>query len=60
MNERGEIAGLEDAFLMYSDVLNSGINLFIGQFQASILFQGRLRPHLEPYQKYGGQAFQLS
>ncbi|MDM8003695.1 MAG: hypothetical protein QUS66_12450 [Bacteroidota bacterium] len=54
MNERGEIAGLEDAFLMYSDVLNSGINLFIGQFQASDpLFKGELRLTLEPYQIYG-------
>jgi len=54
MNERGEIAGLEDAFLMYSDVLNSGINLFIGQFQASDpLFKGELRLPLEPYQIYG-------
>jgi hypothetical protein len=54
MNERGHIAGLEDAFLMYSDVLNSGINLFIGQFQASDpLFKGELRLTLEPYKIYG-------
>ena len=54
MNERGEIAGLEDAFLMYSNVLNSGINLFIGQFQTSDpLFKGELRLTLEPYQIYG-------
>ena len=25
-NERGSIAGVEDAFLMYHDLLNSGIN----------------------------------
>jgi hypothetical protein len=54
MNERGEIAGLEDAFLMYSDMLNSGINMFVGQFQASDpLFKGELRLTLEPYQIYG-------
>ncbi|MGE5349001.1 MAG: hypothetical protein ACM3NP_06980 [Actinomycetota bacterium] len=54
MNERGEIAGLEDAFLMYSNVLNSGINLFIGQFQTSDpLFKGELRLTLEPYHIYG-------
>lgn len=54
MNERGEIAGLEDAFLMYSNVLNSGINLFIGQFQTSDpLFKGELRLTLEPYKIYG-------
>lgn len=53
MNERGEIAGLEDAFLMYSNLFNSGINLFVGQFQASDpLFKGELRLTLEPYQIY--------
>ena len=54
MNERGEIVGLEDAFLMYTNTFNSGINLFIGQFQASDpLFKGELRLMLEPYQIYG-------
>ncbi len=54
MNERGHIAGLEDAFLMYSDAFNSGINFFIGQFQASDpLFKGELRLTLEPYMIYG-------
>ncbi len=53
MNERGEIAGLEDAFLMYSNMLNSGINFFVGQFQTSDpLFKGELRLTLEPYQIY--------
>lgn len=54
MNERGEIAGLEDAFLMYANTFNSGINLFLGQFQVSDpLFKGELRLTLEPYQIYG-------
>ena len=54
MNERGEIAGLEDAFLMYANAFNTGINFFIGQFQTSDpLFKGELRLTLEPYMIYG-------
>lgn len=53
-NERGSIAGLEDAFLMYHDFLGSGINLYVGQFQVSDpLFKGELRFTLEPYKIYG-------
>ena len=52
-NERGSIAGVEDAFLMYHDFLGSGINLYIGQFQVSDpLFKGELRYTLEPYKIY--------
>ena len=54
MNERGSIAGLEDAFLMYNDFLGSGIDLFAGQFQVSDpLFKGELRYTLESYKIYG-------
>lgn len=53
-NERGSIAGLEDAFLMYADAFGSGINFFVGQFQVSDpLFKGELRLTLEPYKIYG-------
>jgi hypothetical protein len=53
MNERGSIVGVEDAFLMYHDILKSGINFYIGQFQASDpLFKGELRYTLEPYKIY--------
>lgn len=52
-NERGTIAGIEDAFLMYHDVLGSGINLYLGQFAVSDpLFKGELRYTLEPYKIY--------
>ena len=52
-NERGSIAGIEDAFLMYHDLLGTGINFYIGQFQASDpLFKGELRYTLEPYKIY--------
>jgi len=53
-NERGTVAGLEDAFLMYSDAFGSGINFYVGQFQASDpLFKGELRLTLESYKIYG-------
>jgi len=53
-NERGSVAGLEDAFLMYHDFLGSGINLYVGQFQVSDpLFKSELRYTLEPYKIYG-------
>lgn len=54
LSERGEIAGIEDAFLMYRDLLGSGVNFYVGQFQASDpLFKGELRYTLEPYKIYG-------
>jgi len=54
LSERGEIAGIEDAFLMYRDLFSSGINIYLGQFQASDpLFKGELRYTLEPYKIYG-------
>lgn len=53
-NERGSIEGVEDAFLQYHDLFGTGINFFIGQFQASDpLFKGELRYTLEPYRIYG-------
>ena len=56
LSERGEIAGVEDAFLMYHDFLGSGINLYAGQFQASDpLFKGELRYTLESYAIYGAK-----
>lgn len=52
-NERGSVAGVEDAFVMYHDFMNTGINLYLGQFQVSDpLFKGELRFTLEPYQIY--------
>ncbi|HNR41534.1 MAG TPA: hypothetical protein PKL65_04825 [Bacteroidales bacterium] len=52
-NERGSIAGVEDAFIMYHDLLNTGINLYLGQFQVSDpLFKGELRYTIEPYKIY--------
>lgn len=54
LNETGSIAGIEDAFLMYHDLFGSGVNFYIGQFQASDpLFKGELRYTLESYKIYG-------
>jgi hypothetical protein len=54
MNEAGTVAGIEDAFLIYNNFLNTGINLYVGQFQVSDpLFKSELRYTLEPYRVYG-------
>jgi hypothetical protein len=54
LNETGSVAGVEDAFLIYNDFMNSGVNLYLGQFQVSDpLFKGELRYTLEPYRIYG-------
>ena len=53
MSERGEIAGLEDAYVQFSDVGGSGIDLLVGQFQVSDpLFKRELRLEYEDYQAY--------
>jgi hypothetical protein len=53
MNEGGSIVGIEDAFLMYRDLFKTGINFYIGQFQASDpLFKAELRYSLEEYRIY--------
>ncbi|MCE5346789.1 MAG: hypothetical protein LLG13_10955 [Bacteroidales bacterium] len=53
MNEGGSIVGVEDAFLMYHDLFKTGINFYIGQFQASDpLFKSELRYTLEGYKIY--------
>lgn len=33
MSEAGEMVGIEDAFIMYRDLLGTGINVYAGQFQ---------------------------
>lgn len=53
LNERGTVAGVEDAFLVYHDLFKTGINFSIGQFQVSDpLYKGELRLTLEPYRIY--------
>jgi hypothetical protein len=53
LSERGEVAGLEDAYIQFTDIGSSGINLMAGQFQVSDpLFKRELRLQYEDYQAY--------
>jgi hypothetical protein len=53
MSERGEIAGLEDAYVQFTDIGGSGISAIAGQFQVSDpLFKRELRLQYEDYQPY--------
>jgi hypothetical protein len=51
-SERGKIAGLEDAFIMFNDLLG-GLDVAVGQFAVSDpLFKGELRLTYENYRIY--------
>jgi hypothetical protein len=51
-SERGKVAGLEDAFLMFNEVIGE-LDVIVGQFQVSDpLFKGELRLSYEPYKIY--------
>ncbi len=53
MSERGEVAGLEDAYIQFTDVGSSGLNLIVGQFQvADPLFKRELRLEYDDYQLF--------
>jgi hypothetical protein len=48
MSEAGSLVGVEDAFLMYHDLLGTGVNLTLGQFQVcDPLYKRELRLTLE-------------
>lgn len=52
-SERGKVAGLEDAFIMFNNLFNIDLDLYIGQFQVSDpLFKGELRTTYENYLVY--------
>jgi hypothetical protein len=52
-SERGEVAGIEDAFLMFNDLFGSDLDFYLGQFQVSDpLFKRELRLTFEDYQVY--------
>lgn len=52
-SERGEVAGLEDAFLMFNNIFSSDLDFYIGQFQISDpLFKRELRLTFEDYRIY--------
>ena len=51
-SERGKVAGLEDAFIMFNDVAGD-LDVIVGQFQVSDpLFKGELRLTYENYRIY--------
>ena len=53
LTERGEVAGLEDAYIQFTDIGGSGVSLIAGQFQVSDpLFKRELRLEFEDYQLY--------
>ncbi len=53
MSERGEVAGIEDAYIHFDNVFKSGADLLVGQFQAcDPLMKRELRLTFEDYQAY--------
>jgi hypothetical protein len=53
MSERGEVAGVEDAFIGFNDLFGVDLDLAIGQFQVSDpLFKRELRLTHEDYEIY--------
>jgi hypothetical protein len=53
VSERGEVAGLEDAYVQFTDIGSTGVSILVGQFQVSDpLFKRELRLQYEDYQPY--------
>ncbi len=53
LSERGEVAGMEDAYIHFNDVFNTSLDILVGQFQTSDpLMKRELRLTLEDYQIY--------
>ncbi len=53
LSERGAVAGLEDAYIQFTDLFGSGVALMVGQFQLSDpLFKRELRLEYEDYNVY--------
>jgi hypothetical protein len=53
MSEHGEVAGIEDAYIMFNDLFNIDFDIYLGQFQVSDpLFKRELRLTLEDYYVY--------
>ena len=56
-SERGEVAGIEDAFIMFNNLFDQDLDLYVGQFQVSDpLFKRELRLTFEDYQIYKAKA----
>lgn len=53
LDERGESGGVEDAFLMFNNLLGVDLDIYLGQFQISDpLFKRELRMTFEDYHVY--------
>ncbi|MFP4527468.1 MAG: hypothetical protein ACLFQX_02885 [Candidatus Kapaibacterium sp.] len=53
LSEHGEIAGIEDAYIMFNDIFDIDFDIYLGQFQVSDpLFKRELRLTLEDYHVY--------
>ena len=53
LSERGEVAGIEDAFVMFNELFGSELDLIVGQFQVSDpLFKREVRLPFEDYAIY--------
>ena len=53
LGERGEVAGLEDAYVQFTNLAGKALSLIVGQFQVSDpLFKRELRLEYEDYQPY--------
>lgn len=53
MSERGEVAGIEDAYVHFDNVFNSNMDIMVGQFQTSDpLMKRELRLTFEDYMIY--------
>ncbi|MBN2011750.1 hypothetical protein JW960_20645 [candidate division KSB1 bacterium] len=56
MNERGEIAGVEDAYLHFDNLFGTPLDLLVGQFQTcDPLMKRELRLTFEDYAIYGAR-----
>ena len=55
-SEQGEVAGIEDAFVIFNNVFHSNLDLYVGQFQVSDpLFKREIRLPYEDYVIYGAR-----
>ncbi len=65
LSERGEVAGIEDAFIMYNNLFDQDLDVYVGQFQVcDPLFKRELRLTYEDYmiykQSYGDTRIDLT
>jgi len=65
MSEHGEVVGVEDAYIMFNNLFNSELDVYLGQFQVSDpLFKRELRLTYEDYliykQKIGDSRISLA